>query len=128
MTQKFAKTVHTPRILVVDDEQSVLDAVRMSLEFYGYAVSTCASGLEAVEAFKAGEFDAVVTDYAMPGMKGDDLAAMIKQLRPECPILMLTAHAEMLDHKRLKPVTCVLSKPFLPQALNEALTANLKQV
>jgi len=81
-----------------------------------------------VEAFKAGEFDAVVTDYAMPGMKGDDLAAMIKQLRPECPILMLTAHAEMLDHKRLKPVTCVLSKPFLPQALNEALTANLKQV
>ena len=73
-----------------------------------------------------GKFDAVVTDYAMPEMKGDDLAALIKEMSPACPILMITAHAEMLDRKRLGPVATVLSKPFLPQALNEALTACLK--
>lgn len=120
--------VQPARILVVDDELTVLDAVRMSLEFYGHAVTTCTSGLKAIEAFKIGKFDAVVTDYAMPDMKGDDLAAMIKEMSPACPVLLITAHAEMLDRKRFRPVAAVLSKPFLPQALHEAITAALKQV
>jgi CheY-like chemotaxis protein len=46
MTQKKKEPVHPLRILVVDDEQSVpLRAVRMTLEFYGYEVTTCTSGL-----------------------------------------------------------------------------------
>jgi CheY-like chemotaxis protein len=122
------KSVHSARILVVDDERGVLDAVRMSLEFYGYEVSTCNSATEAIDAFKANPFDAVVTDYSMPEMKGDELAARIKELCPACPILLITAHAEMLDRKRLELMACVLSKPFMPQALNVALSACLKQV
>jgi len=128
MTQKKTEPVHPLRILVVDDEQSVLRAVRMSLEFYGYEVITCTSGPKAVDLYKSSKFDAVVTDYAMPDMKGDELAAIIKEICPECPILLLSAHAEMLARKRLELVDCVLSKPFLPQALNEALKASLKQV
>ena len=120
--------VQPARILVVDDELTVLDAVRMSLEFYGYAVTTCTSGLKAIEALKISKFDAVVTDYAMPEMKGDDLAALIKEVSPACPVLLITAHAEMLDRRRLRSVAAVLSKPFLPQTLNEAITAALKQV
>jgi len=128
MTQKKTEPVHPLRILVVDDEQSVLRAVRMSLEFCGYEVITCTSGPKAVDLYKSSKFDAVVTDYAMPDMKGDELAAIIKEICPECPILLLSAHAEMLARKRLELVDCVLSKPFLPQALNEALKASLKQV
>jgi len=128
MTQKKTEPVHPLRILVVDDEQSVLRAVRMSLEFYGYEVTTCTSGPKAIELCKARKFDAVVTDYAMPDMKGDELAAIIKGICPECPILLLSAHAEMLARERLELVDCVLSKPFLPQVLNEALKASLKQV
>ena len=127
MTLQIPKTLEAARILVVDDEPSVLDAVKMSLEFYGHTVTTSTSGTGALEAFKSGQFDLVVTDYAMPDMKGDDLAATIKAICPTCPIIMLTAHAEMLDRESLKPIACVLSKPFLPQSLNEAITASLKQ-
>ena len=119
--------IHPARILVVDDEPSVLEAIRMSLEFYGHKVTTCSSGTEAIKAFKANPFDAVVTDYSMPQIKGDDLAAMIKEMCPACPVVMITARAELLDNKRLEPVACVLAKPFLPQALNAALCACLKQ-
>jgi CheY-like chemotaxis protein len=124
----ITKPVRLVRILVVDDEPDVLEAVRMSLEFYDYEVTSCGSGAEGLKAFKSSKFDAVVTDYAMPGMNGDELAARIKEICPACPIVMITAHAEMLDRKRLEPVACVLSKPFLPQALDAALTACLKQI
>jgi CheY-like chemotaxis protein len=127
MDKITAKPVHPPRILVVDDEETVLDAVRLSLEFYGKEVTTCTTGTEAIKAFKAGEFDAVVTDYAMPDMSGDELAAMVKEVCPACPVLMITAHEEVLERKRFQLLSHVLSKPFLPQALNAALCASIKQ-
>ena len=125
-----ANTKPTPalRILVVDDELSVLEAIKMSLEFYGHVVTSCTSGSQALEVFKTSRFDVVVTDYAMPDIKGDDFAAMIKEISPRCPIIMITAHAEMLDRNRLEPIACVLSKPFLPQVLNEAITAALESI
>jgi CheY-like chemotaxis protein len=128
MDEITAKPSHPTRILVVDDEQTVLDAVRMSLEFYGKEVTTCTSGAEAIKAFKAGKFDAVVTDYAMSGMNGDELAAKIKEMCPACPVLMITSHEEVLNRKQSQLLSRVLSKPFLPQALNEALGAILKQI
>ena len=128
MTQDSTKPTLALRILVVDDESSVLEAIKMSLEFYGHAVTTCTSGSQALDVVKTSSFDAVVTDYAMPDINGDELAAMIKTVSPRCPIIMVTAHAEMLDHKRLAPIACVLSKPFLPQALNEAIIDALKHI
>ncbi len=128
MTQNSTKPTPHLRILVVDDESSVLEAIKMSLEFYRYSVTTCTSGCQALEVFKSSRFDVVVTDYAMPDIKGDDLAAMIKAVSPHCPIIMVTAHAEMLDRKRLEPIACVLSKPFLPQALNQAIIDSLKRI
>jgi CheY-like chemotaxis protein len=115
-------------ILVVDDEQMVLEAVKMSLEFYGYEVTACSTGKEAFELFKEGNFDAVVTDYKMPEMKGDELAAKIKEIRPTCPVIMVTAHAEMLNESILKHMAFVLPKPFEPQKLREVVAACLKRV
>jgi CheY-like chemotaxis protein len=126
MSQNSPKPTPALRILVVDDESSVLEAIRMSLEFYGHSVTSCTSGSQALEAFKSSRFDVVVTDYAMPDLNGDELAAMIKAISPQCPIIMVTAHAEMLDRKRLAPIARVLSKPFLPQVLNEAITDSLR--
>jgi len=128
MSQNSPKPTRALRILVVDDELSVLEAIKMSLEFYGHSVTTCSSGSQALEMFKTSRFDVVVTDYAMPDINGDELAAMIKTVSPRCPIIMVTAHAEMLDRKRLAPISCVLSKPFLPQALNEAIIESLKHI
>lgn len=111
------------KILVVDDEPDVRQSARMMLEFLGYEVEAAGSGEEALRMFREKEFGAVVTDYAMPGMKGDQLCALIKQINPDCPVLMITAYAEMLraSGNQLPGVMCVLPKPFLLDQLKSAL-------
>src|SRR5712692_1416173 len=59
------------RILVVDDEPFVCDAVKMMLNFDGHVVETASNGKEALALFDKGKFDLVITDFAMPSMKGD---------------------------------------------------------
>ena len=61
--------------------------------------------------FKPGHFDLVITDFQMPQMKGNELAARIKQAWPAQPILMITAYAEQLNQSD-SPVDALLDKPF----------------
>ncbi len=111
------------RILVVDDEPYVCDAVRMMLAFDGHQVETAASGKEALAIFHKDKFDLVITDYAMPGMKGDELAASIKVISPTQPVVLITAYAEMLKSAEnpLTGVDFIVSKPFLLENLREAI-------
>jgi len=118
------KPVITPRrILVVDDEPYVCDAVRMMLAFDGHQVETAGSGKDALALFAKGKYDVVITDYAMPAMKGDELALAIKNLAPEQPIVLITAYAEMLKSAEnpLTGVDFIVSKPFLLENLREAI-------
>jgi CheY-like chemotaxis protein len=110
-------------ILVVDDEPFVCDAVKMMLNFDGHVVETANNGQEALALFDKGKFDVVITDFAMPNMKGDELAAAIKARSPNQPVVMITAYAEMLQASGnpLKGVDCVISKPFLLENLREAI-------
>ena len=111
------------RILVVDDEPFVCDAVKMMLNFDGHIVETASNGKEALAMFEKGKFDLVITDFAMPSMKGDELAAAIKARAPNQPVVMITAYAEMLQASGipLKGVDFVISKPFLLENLREAI-------
>ena len=111
------------KILVVDDEPFVCDAVKMMLTFDGHVVETASNGKEALEMFEVGKFDLVITDYAMPTMKGDELAAAIKARAPKQPVVMITAYAEMLQASgnKLAGVDFVISKPFLLENLREAV-------
>src|SRR5690554_5785736 len=84
------------RILVVGDEPFVCDAVKMMLAFDGHHVDTASSGKEALAMYQNATYDLVITDYAMPAMKGDELAVAIKAQKPAQPIVMITAYAEML--------------------------------
>ena len=111
------------RILVVDDEPFVCDAVKMMLNFDGHVVETASNGKEALELFEKGKFDLVITDFAMPTMKGDALALAIKEVSPKQPVVMITAYAEMLQSSGnpLKGVDYIISKPFLLENLREAI-------
>jgi CheY-like chemotaxis protein len=111
------------RILVVDDEPFVCDAVKMMLEFDGHTIQTAGSGREALALFEKSKFDLVITDYAMPGMRGNELAAQVKALNPNQPIVMITAYAEMLSANQtpLDAVDTVISKPFLLEDLRSAV-------
>ncbi len=120
----MSKSKIVPRkILVVDDEPYVCDAVRMMLAFDGHQVETAANGKDALAMFSPGKYDLVITDYAMPAMKGDEFAAAIKSRAPSQPIVLITAYAEMLksSDNPLVGVDFIVSKPFLLENLREAV-------
>jgi len=110
-------------ILVVDDERDVCEAVKMLLAFDGHIVETASNGKEALAMFEKGKFDLIITDFEMPAMKGDELAAAIKARSPKQPVIMITAYAEMLQSSGhpLKGIDFVISKPFLLENLRAAI-------
>jgi CheY-like chemotaxis protein len=117
------------RILVVDDEPFVCEAVKMMLAFDGHEVKTANSGKEALLVLEKDKFDLVITDFAMPAMKGDELAAAIKARLPKQPVVMITAYAEMLQSSGdpLPGVDFLISKPFLLENLREAIAKVLPE-
>jgi len=111
------------RILVVDDEPLVCDAVKMMLDFDGHVVETAGSAKDALAALERSKFDLVITDFEMPVMKGDELAAAIKARDPKQPVVMITAYSEMLQASGnpLTGVDLIIGKPFLLENLREAI-------
>ncbi len=107
------------RILVVDDEPSVGNTVKMLLKFDGHEVEATHSSKEALGLFKSGRFDLIFTDFTMPGMDGHQLAAAIKAGSPDQPVIMITAHAGSLP--RSPDVDFVIGKPFRLEQLREAI-------
>jgi CheY-like chemotaxis protein len=107
------------RILVVDDEPTVGNTVKMLLKFDGHDVEAANSSKEALDMFESGQFDLIFTDYTMPGMNGNQLAAAIKAGAPDQPIVMITAHAGTLPPS--PNVDFVVGKPFRLEHLREAI-------
>lgn len=101
----------------------------MMLVFDGHDVMTANSGKEALGILEKEKFDLVITDFAMPVMKGDELAATIKKRWPRQPIVMITAYAEMLQSSGspLPGVDHLISKPFLLENLREAIAKVLPE-
>ena len=110
-------------ILVVDDEPLVRYTVQLLLQGDGYVVDEARSGAEALALFKPGKFDMIFTDYLMPEMKGDQLAAAIKSRSPEQPVVMLTAYPEKLQCSEcpLGGVDSFICKPFDLETLRSAI-------
>jgi CheY-like chemotaxis protein len=118
------------QILVVDDEPSVRDTIKMLLQFDGHEVQTANGSKEALSFLEKGKFDLITVDYAMPGMKGDELAVVIKKRLPNQPIIMITAHVDLLKSsgKPLAGVDFVISKPFMLADLREAIAKVLPRI
>jgi len=108
------------RILIVDDDESLRACLCMMLELKGHQVTQASNGAEALNLFTIGGFDLVITDFEMPVMRGNELAAGIKLLAPSQPILMITASARA--HRGVEnPVDALLDKPFSMAELQGAL-------
>ncbi len=118
------KTTHKYKILVVDDEPSVCKAIEMLLKHDGHEVQLADCGKTALTILEQDKFDLIITDYSMQGMKGAQLATLIKERVPNQPILMITAFAdEFTTHGKLpESVDFVISKPFSQKELREAVT------
>jgi CheY-like chemotaxis protein len=110
-------------ILVVDDEPLVRYTVHMLLEDDGYIVEEAESGPQALAMFEPGKFDMIFTDYCMPDMRGDQLAAAIKKRSPRQPIVMITAFPERLTSSNcpLGGIDSFICKPFEADTLRTAI-------
>ncbi len=118
-----ACTERPRHILVVDDEPLIRQSVQMLLEDDGFIVDEAGSGPEALAMYAPGKFDMVFTDYCMPDMRGDQLAAAIKQQSPKQAIVMITAFPEKLpcSDVPLGGVDSFICKPFDVDALRTAI-------
>src|SRR5690242_10203149 len=83
-------------ILVVDDDETVAESIQRLLICSGYDAEKATSAEQAMSLFRPGKFGLVITDYDMPGIKGDDLAAAIRAGVPGQRIMILTGFLERL--------------------------------
>jgi CheY-like chemotaxis protein len=98
-------------VLLVDDDPLVRMGTVDMLEDLGHMVVEAGSAAEALTMLQAGtQVDLVITDQAMPGMRGTELAAQLKQKHPELPIILATGYAELPNGEN--PELARLSKPF----------------
>jgi CheY-like chemotaxis protein len=110
-------------ILIVDDEALVRRSLQIFLQVDGHRVQEAKSGPEALALFEPGKFDMVFTDYFMPEMRGDKLAAAIKERSPSQPVVMITAYPEKLQSPdcHMEGVDSFICKPFGLDSLRSAL-------
>jgi len=104
------------KILVVDDEQDLLDFVKLRLEAHNYTVVTASDGVEALEIFKKEKPDLVLLDILMPKLDGFQVCQALKNdpLTADIPVIMLTAKDRVEDIKKAKHIGAngYLIKPF----------------
>ena len=110
-------------VLCVDDDPDVLDLHRMVLESTGYSVLTASSARASLELFASSPADAVLLDYAMPEMNGGQVAAVMKDMKPEIPVLMLSALPSLPQDAR--SVDVFVTKGGSPEIWLDVLAALL---
>jgi CheY-like chemotaxis protein len=103
-----------PTILIVDDNADLLDTFARILKRRGFYVETAASGDSAVAKCRGQHYDVTLMDIAMPRMDGVATFRRIRKLRPEAPVILMTANSdeEMVQTARSEGVRRVLHKPI----------------
>lgn len=119
------------RILIVDDDTAVQTTVRLLLERAGHSVVAAGDGRKGLALFEREDFDLLFLDIFMPGMDGFETMRLVRQLRPQIPIIVISGRPISPDEgsapdfltmaTRLGAVSS-LQKPFKPAALLAAVT------
>jgi CheY-like chemotaxis protein len=99
------------RILVVDDEPSILVIFKKVLSQDGHRVHTCLSAAEALSEFALQRFDLAVVDRNLPGITGFDLVSLLRRTAPDLPAVVATAYPEPILALTAK-LQGYLAKPF----------------
>lgn len=84
-------------ILCVDDNEQSLSIRKVMLETRGYRVITCSNAQDAIDAFKAGGVDLVLSDLIMPGVDGHKLVEEIKTLSPQTPAILFSGKIKIYE-------------------------------
>lgn len=108
------------RVLCVDDDLSGLVVRALVLEKYGYEVLTATDGEQALKLFRNSKIDAVLIDYYMPMVDGAYVARAMRHLKPQVPIVMISA-AYSLPKEALKDSDAFVLKGTSPTEMKEVI-------
>ena len=110
-----------PKVLVVDDERVIADTLAIILNQSGFDAAAVYTGTDAVETARTDEPDLIISDVIMPDMNGIEAAIRIREILPDCKILLFSgqaATADLLEKARLEGHEFeILAKPVHPQDL-----------
>ncbi|MCF6314334.1 MAG: two-component system response regulator CreB [Verrucomicrobiales bacterium] len=116
------------RIIVIEDEPSILDNILYSLESDGFEVCACTTGGEGLEQFRKNGADLIVLDVGLPDTSGFELCPLLRQ-DSDVPVIFLTARAEEVD--RIVGLEMgaddYMVKPFSPRELSARVRAVLRR-
>jgi two-component system response regulator MprA len=117
------------RLLVVDDEAAVREALALVLDLSGFEVATAADGREAIRTLAVDSPDAVILDVLMPGLDGLEVCRRMRATGDRTPVLMLTARAEVSERVAGLEAGAddYLAKPFAREELIARLRALLRR-
>jgi DNA-binding NtrC family response regulator len=113
------------RVLFVDDEIDLTEVAQRGLTRFGYKVQVFNDPTKALAAFQAcpRDFDIVITDITMPGFTGEVLAAHVKSLRPDIPVLLVSGYSDRLtpEQSRAAGFDGFVDKPLRPTRLAQLI-------
>lgn len=115
-----------PRVLIVDDDPSIRQIVRVLLQRDGVTADIAEDGQHALSMLDATHYDAVVLDLLMPRVDGRGVIAYMNEKEIDTPVVVITAFPDVELDPRL--VRVVLHKPFEARDLRKVVTAILEQV
>jgi len=117
------------RIMIVDDEPSVLESFKMILKIKDYEVETFPDGPTAIATLKKDKYDMAFVDYKLPGMDGLEVLKKIKEIDPNMEVCIVTAYASESSHANAITLGALeyLRKPFLMEEIYELVERGLRK-
>lgn len=113
-------------LLLIDDDEDYISLMKMILEGEGYNVDYATNGYDGVEKVEPGKYAAVITDYVMPLLKGDEVAERIRKLDDKVEIILLSGYKPAIPTSTLKRFNYVLEKPINPTQIFTVLSKIVK--
>ena len=100
------------KILIVDDDEDILEVVRISLKFYGFDIKTHSTGLNVPNVVRHYQPDLILLNIFLPGKSGMKICKEVKRLNSKIPVILFSAHAEKGEGFAACNASGFIQKPF----------------
>jgi len=112
------------RVLIVDDDKNIRFTLPLALEPLGIETDTASDGEEALTKLGEREFDLILLDLKMPGIDGIEVLRRIRRIRPDIPVIMITAYGTIENSVEAMKIGALdfISKPFMPERIRDLVS------
>jgi DNA-binding response OmpR family regulator len=111
-----------PSILLIDDDENYVSQMKVILEYEGYCVDYAYNAKDGLIKLEPGKYMAIITDYIMPIIKGDEFAIKAREIDSEARIILLTGYKHGMPPEKFYLFTAIFEKPVYPRELLSILS------